>query len=321
MHIQLDKIEELIRVGLLPVSSLPVLKRALGYVERGMVLPTQERNAVYDFMEKFMGKVLKDPTLFRMFKQKISTSRTMKEEQMHEASTGVKQSSGVSDDIKAQVAADIAKRKAKKAEALKSAAKEMEGWKPDKKDVRKIYQKEEVEQLDEGNPENKAKKNAYHSKKDGVSYGKNDGEKKPKVTTQYPKTWDHLRLKGSSNKKWQSKYSLEKLKAQKKPNLPESVMQEEIELQKAPEGMLMSFAKIVKSKIRAGGKPTDGDKKLASRAKAELRRRRNVASKRMVESADPAEYSERIKALMQEFNVSSVDEMTEEQKAEFFSAI
>lgn len=304
MHTLIAKIEELIRVGMIPVAQLPILKRAITYLDQGMFMPTLERQVFYTFVSKFMGTSLNDPTLFRALKQKIITNRNMREhmDNMNEASTGVKQTASHSDDIKSRVAADIAARKAKRQAALDAASKEMASYVPDKKDKRKIFQKEEVEQLDElskktlGSYINKASNDkADRAFMSGNAYAK-DGSKVSAYSRKEAK-------RGSGIAKAVSKLQMKN---------------EEIELQKAPEGMLMNFANIVKSKVRAGGKPTDGDKKLASKAKNELRRRRNVASKRMAESVD---YAERITLLLQQHNVSSIDELTQEQQAAFFAAI
>lgn len=54
-----------------------------------------------------------------------------------------KLSEAMSDEMKAKVKADMEKRRAAKNAALDSAKKEMEGWKPDKKDLRKLYKKED----------------------------------------------------------------------------------------------------------------------------------------------------------------------------------
>lgn len=93
---------------------------------------------------------------------------------------------------------------------------------------------------------------------------------------------------------------------------------EEVELSKAPEGMLMTFANLVKSKVRAGGKPTDGDKKLASKAKNELRRRRNVMSKRMQEEAG-GDYKEKMMKAMDKFGIKSLKDLPTDKKKEFFN--
>lgn len=56
------------------------------------------------------------------------------------------------------------------------------------------------------------------------------------------------------------------------------------EFKRMPEGMLNNIASNVYSKLRAGGKISPEEKKLASKAKAELRRRRDNAGIRLGES-------------------------------------
>ena len=57
------------------------------------------------------------------------------------------------------------------------------------------------------------------------------------------------------------------------------------ELKGMPEGMLNNIANNINSKLRAGGKISPEEKKLASRAKAELRRRRDNAGIRLGEES------------------------------------
>jgi hypothetical protein len=54
-----------------------------------------------------------------------------------------------------------------------------------------------------------------------------------------------------------------------------SVSESELDLKNTPEGMLDTIAGNVKSKLRGGGKISISDKRIASRAKSELRRRRD----------------------------------------------
>jgi len=61
----------------------------------------------------------------------------------------------------------------------------------------------------------------------------------------------------------------------------ESVSESELDLKNTPEGMLDTIAGNVKSKLRGGGKISISDKRIASRAKAELRRRRDNRFHRM----------------------------------------
>lgn len=91
---------------------------------------------------------------------------------------------------------------------------------------------------------------------------------------------------------------------------------EAIELRKASDGILQQFANIMHSKRRAGGVPTDEDRKLATRAKAELRRRRNMSN-----ADESIDYSEKLSNLMLEYSITSLDELDEAQKTQFFSEL
>ena len=87
------------------------------------------------------------------------------------------------------------------------------------------------------------------------------------------------------------------------------------QLKKMPEGMLTSLAANVKAKIRAGGRISPEDKRQASRAKAELRRRRDNA-KDMKES-----YEKAFLEVLGTYNVTNVSEIPNENVKEFFNKV
>jgi hypothetical protein len=199
-----SKLEDLVRVGLIPVQELPVLRRALRYVEQGTFLPANERKVFYKLVRKYMSTTLLDPTINRLIRQRIMTN-PMRE------------------DIQAAIAeAKSALKKTKK----KISATDM---------LESLYQTEDVD------------------------------------------------------------------------------------LKKAPEGMLMSYANSVKTKLRAGGKPSVTDKQLASKAKSELRRRRNVQAKRMM--GESVSYAEKMQLAMEKFGISQLSDLSQENTKEFFNFI
>jgi len=199
-----SKLEDLVRVGLIPVQELPVLRRALRYVEQGTFLPANERKVFYKLVRKYMSTTLLDPTINRLIRQRIMTN-PMRE------------------DIQAAIAeAKSALKKTKK----KISATDM---------LESLYQTEDVD------------------------------------------------------------------------------------LKKAPEGMLMSYANSVKTKLRAGGKPSVTDKQLASKAKSELRRRRNVQAKRMM--GESVSYAEKMQLAMEKFGISQLSDLSQENTKEFFNLI
>lgn len=184
------KVEELVRMGLMPIHQLPLLKKAFEMMDNDMYLPYQYRSVFYDFIRELLNMSLTDPTITRLIKNKTSLKK-YEETDMSGENTEVINEAPV-----------------------------------------------------------------------GIS------------------------LKG------------------------------------APEGTLMSYANIVRRKIRAGAKPSDADRKLAAKAKAEMRRRRNVAAKRMSESVELSEgYAEKFNQALQHFGIESVHDLTDENKKAFFNYI
>lgn len=143
-----QKVDELVKLGLIPLADLPWLRRAILHMQGGMFLPTPERQIFYNFIIKLFTLTLNDPVLFRLLRQRIIMSKYTATEELENSE----------------------------------------------------------EFIDEG---------------------------RKKI----------ISLSGP-------------------------------DVKKAPEGMLDTFANIVKNKTRAGGKPTRADMSLASRARSELRRRR-----------------------------------------------
>lgn len=199
-----SKLEDLVRVGLLPMRDLPILRRALKYVEQGAFLPANERKVFYKLVRSYMSTSLLDPTINRLMRQRIMTKP------MHE-------------DIQSAI------------QEAKTALKKVK---------RKVSAKDMLEAI-------------YQT--------------------------------------------------------------EEIDLKKAPEGMIMAYANSVKTKLRAGGKPSVVDKQLVSKAKNELRRRRNVKAKRMM--GESVSYAEKMHLAMEKFGISNLSELPQENTKEFFNFI
>ena len=86
-------------------------------------------------------------------------------------------------------------------------------------------------------------------------------------------------------------------------------------LKKMPQGMLDTLATNAKSKERAGGKLSPEDKRMASRAKAELRRRRDNA-KGMKES-----YENAFLSTMKEYGITNIADLPTENVKEFFNKV
>lgn len=105
------------------------------------------------------------------------------------------------------------------------------------------------------------------------------------------------------------------------------ISEAELDLKRTPEGMLDTIAGSVRGKKKAGGKISSSEKRLASRAKAELRRRRDNKKgkeeyKKMKESVQIVEsYEQAFLETLKSFNVSSVSELPKENVKEFFNKV
>jgi hypothetical protein len=98
-----------------------------------------------------------------------------------------------------------------------------------------------------------------------------------------------------------------------------SNLTEDVDLRKMPEGMLVTLSKMVHNKKRAGGKPTETDRKMVTRAKAEIRRRRLLAMRGAVR--EDTAVSDAIASLLEKYAVASVSELSEEQTAELVAVV
>lgn len=103
------------------------------------------------------------------------------------------------------------------------------------------------------------------------------------------------------------------------------IAEEEMDLKRTPEGMLDTLARSAERKKKAGGKISPAEKRLASRAKTELRRRRDNLKGRMEEQVQPVVTSESYEKAFLEtlktFNVSSVADLPKENVKEFFNTV
>jgi hypothetical protein len=101
---------------------------------------------------------------------------------------------------------------------------------------------------------------------------------------------------------------------------PHVTVREGIDMHGTPEGTLVAYANAIKNKIRAGGKPTTNDKQLATQAKNELRRRRNVASKRGGDVKEDIEltFEQKLELAFERFEITGISELTPENKVAFF---
>jgi hypothetical protein len=103
------------------------------------------------------------------------------------------------------------------------------------------------------------------------------------------------------------------------------ISEEDMDLKRTPEGMLDQLASSSKSKKKAGGRVAKGENRLASRAKAELRRRRDNKKgreeyKQAQESTNGA-YEHAFLTVLASYNVSNITELPQENVKEFFNKV
>jgi hypothetical protein len=103
------------------------------------------------------------------------------------------------------------------------------------------------------------------------------------------------------------------------------ISEEEIDLKRTPDGMLDQLASATKSKKKAGGHTSAAEKRLSSRAKAELRRRRDNKKgreeyKSMKESNNGA-YEHAFLTVLASYNVTKISELPQENVKEFFNKV
>jgi len=69
------KVDQLVRLGLMPVPELPFLKRAFMHMGKDMFLPIRERQIFYRFVAQLMRITLENPALWRLIKNKTGALR------------------------------------------------------------------------------------------------------------------------------------------------------------------------------------------------------------------------------------------------------
>lgn len=279
---RLQKIEELIKMGLMPIQTLPYLKRAVTHMEQDMFLPFQERKIFYDFVEELMDIALGNPTINRLVKNQAALTK-YEETEITEA-----------------------KKCAYCGEEMTGEGKYCcEGCE------KAAMKKEKVEQVDEVVMASKAPAKPM------------DDDLKAKVKADMEKRRQARQTQMADIKKEYDAASKKDLnKSYRKSAFKEdaeTVSEEGLDFKRTPEGMLDSIANLMKTKLRAGGKVSPSEKRLASRAKTELRRRRDVQHKR--DMRESVEYRERLKLGMEKFNIKAISELTADNKEAFFNYV
>lgn len=88
-------------------------------------------------------------------------------------------------------------------------------------------------------------------------------------------------------------------------------------LKKIPDGMLDTIASNVKAKLSAGGKISPEDKRAASKAKGELRRRRDNKFHKMKKES----YETAFKQVLSDYGVDSLTVLPAEHTKDFFQKV
>lgn len=88
-------------------------------------------------------------------------------------------------------------------------------------------------------------------------------------------------------------------------------------LRRTPEGMLDTITSNIRTKLAAGGKVSPEEKRLSSRAKAELRRRRDVKKKRRMRES----YEHALQTVLNNYNVNTISDLPSDEVKEFFSQV
>lgn len=367
-------------MGLMPIQTLPYIKRAVTHMENDMFLPFQERKVFYDFVEELMDLALGNPTINRLIKnqaaltkyESVDLDEAKKCAHCGEAMTGegkyccegcekaamkkeeVEQIDELSNktlkSYATKAAKDIVKRSSKmdfdpkRGKGIIAASKKMGVSHRDveKATTHAVAQTQATWNSDDSAAaaHKKIKNSSLRKYTKAVSAVKEDttqidevimaskGPAKPmddalkaKVKADMDKRRAARQAEmDSAKKEFDSASSKDLKKSYRKSAFKEENIQEaELDLKRTPEGMLDSIANLLKTKLRAGGKVSSAEKRLASRAKTELRRRRDVMHKRAMR--EDVDYATRLQLGFEKFGIESVNDLTAENKAEFFNFV
>ena len=104
------KMEQLVRLGLLPLKILPVLKRALKRLGSGSMLNPEDRHALAMLVDKILYLSLDDSATFNRMRTAVTQHRiTQMEQQIHERDDELKRTpEGMLDTITRNVKAKVA---------------------------------------------------------------------------------------------------------------------------------------------------------------------------------------------------------------------
>ena len=102
-----------------------------------------------------------------------------------------------------------------------------------------------------------------------------------------------------------------------KNTMEHNIQERDEVLVRTPEGMLDTITTNIKTKLAAGGRVTAAEKRLSSRAKAELRRRRDVKNKRRMRES----YDHALQVVLNNYNIKTVSDLPSDEVNNFFSQV
>lgn len=72
----MSKLELLVRLGLMPLQSLPILRRALGRIQSGTMLTPDDRQVISILLNKIMKMSFEDSAIFQRMRTIVTQTRT-----------------------------------------------------------------------------------------------------------------------------------------------------------------------------------------------------------------------------------------------------
>jgi hypothetical protein len=321
----LSKIEVLVRLGLMPIEDLPYLKKALGHVKQNMYLPVQERRVFYKFVNDMLKITLDSPALTRLIMNKTGALKHVNESVKKKKKFTLKGDkrtdngpSSIGDiqnapptgyeetDMLGQKLIEHVRKRGNKYVVTNEAGTKTLGTHPNRASaVKQLQAIEAHKHMDES--VEPIEETIYTITPSGRVVGRYG---KLKVSG-YKKYTDALNA--GDIKKAQAISKRNDTNTKKKTQKEEVDLTEEINVRKLPTNTLRALANAATSKKKAGGHVTTHDKQLASLARKELNRRKNLG-----ESVD---YTERFEAALTHFGVKDINELDIETTKDFLKFV
>lgn len=304
-----SKIEVLVRLGLMPIEDLPYLKKALIHVRTNAFLPIRERKVYYQFVNDLLKITLDSPALLRLIMNKtgglkhvneaVKTKKkfTLKGDKRTEngpTSIGDIQNApptGYEEtDMLGQRLIEHVRKRGNMFVVTNKAGTKTLGTHSSRSSAVKQLQAIEAHKHMNESTEDDTVAYCVTCDQSALKMDKHKGHKIVQMKTGYKKDSPHLqKMKESSE------------------------ITEEVNVRKLPTNTLRALANAVVGKKKAGGHVTLHDKQMASLARKELNRRKNLG--------ESVEYTERFEAALTQFGVSDVSELDVETTKDFLKFV